>query len=76
MRRHAKPQGHKPEHAPAYSPANGKPGCNGKRMWPNFATAQRMAERTHRQAEEPMDAYHCKHCGRFHVGSRRSIKQR
>lgn len=67
MKRHAG-RGSNGTHEPIYSPHNDKPGCNGKRCWPNFAVARNMADRTRRQTHEAIDPYKCRHCGWFHIG--------
>lgn len=55
-------------HTPVLSTADGVPGCGGKRQYPDFAVASKMAERTRRQVEEAMSAYKCRHCHFWHVG--------
>jgi hypothetical protein len=51
------------------SPATGPVrGCSGKRFYPTFNIASKMAQRTRRQKECKVAPYHCTHCHGFHVG--------
>ena len=50
------------------SPLNGLPGCNGKRQYPDHATASKIAKTQKRRTEEPIEPYRCRHCHKWHVG--------
>ena len=42
--------------------------CYGKSAFPNFAIAEKVAQRDSEKAGELIIAYQCYDCGRFHVG--------
>jgi hypothetical protein len=46
------------------------PGCDGKKVYRSFSYAEVIAHRLSRANEEPMRAYHCRSCHKFHVGTR------
>lgn len=43
--------------------------CEGKRDYPDFDTAQRMARNTNRNRDAHTGPYRCPHCHRWHVGT-------
>lgn len=45
------------------------PGCTGKNCFTRFSAAAAAAKRMRRQKDDAIvHAYHCHHCGGFHVG--------
>jgi hypothetical protein len=46
-------------------------GCTGKRRFICFGHARRAAKRRNRHDQSHLEAYHCRHCGGFHVGESR-----
>lgn len=44
-------------------------GCIGKTKYRVFRRAELAAARSAKASEEPMHAYKCRRCNRFHVGS-------
>lgn len=51
------------------SPPNGLPGCNGKRQFPNFTNAAKVAASLRKNVDgEHAEPYRCRHCQRFHIG--------
>lgn len=45
-----------------------KHGCTGKLAFLQFAEADRRAKRIRERTGDPVAAYHCRHCHRYHVG--------
>lgn len=44
--------------------------CAGKKVFENFRLADRAARRSRRgRTRDGQTAYHCLHCGKFHVGT-------
>ncbi len=44
--------------------------CDGKQAFPTMTQAQKIAEKTRWQGgKKPAQAYRCKVCGSFHIGS-------
>lgn len=48
-------------------------GCDGKAKYWTFARAERAAKKSAKALEEPMHAYKCVHCNRFHVGGHNRV---
>lgn len=48
-------------------------GCTGKKKYRSFSYAEVIATRSAQRSEDPMHAYHCKHCNGFHVGTRMHV---
>lgn len=47
-------------------------GCSGKKPLDSFERARGVAERMNRRdGDAHLVAYHCRHCGRYHVGESR-----
>lgn len=44
-------------------------GCGGKKKYRAFSYAEIVAARLSEANNEPMHAYHCKHCNALHVGA-------
>lgn len=51
-------------------------GCAGKKIYRSFAYAEVIAKRSSRRNDEPMRAYHCLCCHKFHVGTRAMHKSK
>lgn len=52
-------------------------GCTGKKVFVRFTHADRAAKRRNRSdAGAHLEAYHCQHCNRFHVGEARAHGRR
>jgi len=51
-------------------------GCTGKKQFDKFSQADKAAKRRNRSDNAHLEAYHCRHCGSFHVGEARSYGQR
>ncbi len=52
-------------------------GCSGKRKFERFTQAEHAAKRRNRKdGGAHLEAYHCTHCNRFHVGEARSHGRR
>jgi hypothetical protein len=49
-------------------------GCNGKRAYPSFAEAERVAKRVRAHTDDPVQAYRCRFCGLFHNGQSKRIE--
>ena len=47
------------------------PICLGKRTYFTWSAADRVARRMRRSYDEDLIAYHCRVCGKFHVGNKR-----
>jgi aspartate carbamoyltransferase regulatory subunit len=45
-------------------------GCSGKRCFDTWNDAAREAQMVRRHKDGHVEAYHCRYCNRFHVGSR------
>lgn len=60
---------HKFHQAPPEIAEHWHAGCGGKRQYPDFSTANRMAKTTSRNIDEPMQPYRCMFCSRWHVGT-------
>ena len=60
---------HRYHHPPVVSPANGSIGCNGKRSYPNKTVADGHAQRTRNSTDDRVNAYRCRHCAWWHVGT-------
>jgi hypothetical protein len=43
--------------------------CDGKERFGSFELARRVAHRMAQRKKDRISAYHCPHCGEFHVGS-------
>lgn len=54
---------------PALAPLNGRQGCNGKRQYATHDEAHRVARNMRRHTDEPIGAYRCRHCQRWHLGT-------
>lgn len=53
------------------------PGCEGKKSYPSYASAQRSSKRLNKFHESAKsNAYHCTSCKQFHVGNTRGDKDR
>lgn len=61
-----------------WSKVNADPsqGCAGKKIYRSFAYAEVIAKRSSQRNDEPMRAYHCRHCHKFHVGTRAMHKSK
>lgn len=44
-------------------------GCTGKKKYRSFSYAEVIASRSAEKNQQPMHAYHCRHCNAFHVGA-------
>jgi hypothetical protein len=54
-----------------------KAGCTGKAVFIRFDQAERAATRRNRKdGGAHVEAYHCRHCHRFHVGENRQYGKR
>lgn len=50
-------------------------GCTGKKSFERFNQAENAARRRNRHdGDAHLEAYHCRHCNRFHIGENRSYK--
>lgn len=59
----------RPETEIRKAPLNGMPGCNGKRMFSNYTTAERIANSLRKNLDgEHAMPYRCRHCQSFHIG--------
>lgn len=54
---------------PELSGSIGVRGCGGKRCYDTFEAAQRVAKGARKRTETPLEAYHCRHCGKSHIGA-------
>lgn len=43
-------------------------GCSGKKAFATMTSAKKHAKWMRRKYDEPLAAYHCKHCRMFHIG--------
>lgn len=50
-------------------------GCKGKKPYRSFVFAELVASRSAKRNGEPMHAYHCKRCNKFHVGTHHVLKR-
>jgi hypothetical protein len=55
-------------------------GCTRKRYHATLKSAKRAAKRTgkakgHGLNSQNLQAYHCRHCGGYHVGRRRNVSE-
>ena len=46
--------------------------CAGKATYASFRHADKVAQRSRRRhrGDDPLMPYHCRHCGKFHLGAR------
>ena len=51
-------------------------GCTGKQEFATFAQAKRRARIINNRDTGHLEAYHCTHCNRFHVGGNRNYGRR
>ena len=59
------------------APLNGQPGCNGKRQYRSFRTAEKIAESLRKNLDgEHAMPYRCRHCQSFHIGGNGYEKRR
>lgn len=57
--------------APTVAPTSDVIGCSGKRQYPKFSDAARVAVLVRRNKDgERTAAYKCKHCAKYHIGGR------
>ncbi len=50
--------------------------CDGKRKFLTFTDAKGAAKNAARNNGEPMHAYHCRACHKFHIGNTPPIENR
>ncbi len=43
--------------------------CDGKRSYPSFSAAERVAKAQRRDMHSRVQHYRCKYCGKWHVGN-------
>lgn len=46
--------------------------CDGKQAFGTKSMAERVASLSSGRSSIPMSAYQCRHCGKYHIGSRTS----
>ncbi len=54
---------------PEVSPLNGMLGCNGKRQYPDYSNAAKVAKTQSRRHDSRVQPYRCTHCRRWHLGT-------
>ena len=55
--------------APELSPVNGIRGCSGKRQYPDYTNAAKVAKTLNRRTETRAEPYRCMHCRCWHIGT-------